>query len=778
MALPGVSPRTGGPIYGSSGDLPDWARAQDALSDDVEIVLSGDDPFDGAPRRDPLTGAMEIPLADGAIVVDLAPLGERAETEEFTENLAEHLSEWELQRIGSDLLEGIQQDDQSRQEWLQTRAKGLDLLGLKVEEAKGGLSGSSAPLEGMSTVRHPLLQEAVLKFQANAYSELCPAKGPAKVVTFGDQALDRDALASSLERDLNYYLTTTATEYYPDTDRMLWWVGYGGMMFKKIYSCPLRRRPVSEMVDAKDLIVSNAVTDMRNAPRVTHEISMRRSVLRRMQILGVYRDISLSDTPADPDVVDKKVAEIQGVAATNQNRPEDQDYALYECYCELSLPGFEHLDEEGEETGLPLPYRVTLEKDSGRILEIRRNWKDGDEDLVAHIPFVAFPFVRGMGFYGIGLLHILGNTTKAVTSAWRLMLDAGMFSNFPGFLFAKAAGRQMTNEFRVPPGGGAPIDTSGMPIRDAIMPLPYKEAGPSLMALTKDIAETGQRVGGTADAPVGEGVQNAPVGTTLALIEQGTKIEGAVHKRLHQAQGEELRLLTDLFRQDPEALWRTNKRSELRKDVTNTLKALEDYDIVPFADPSVPSRMHRLAKVAALKQLQAQSPMLYDGKAVDTVCLQEIGIGNPESLFAPPQAAPAPDPIMQAQLQLKARDLAIKEQKVASDIASEEKDRQLKENLATMQVAERIATHPGSLGAVEMAARTMPRLMSEASQPQAPQMQPPMQPQRQGFPPITQPERFRGLGDRVIPFRSPRPPAGDPNRAEQMARLARSLGGG
>ena len=453
MAIQGIAPRAGGPLYGDlSGRMP-WDGAH---LDDVEVVVDADPLSAAAPRKDPSTGAIEIPQDDGSVLVDFSPDVKAGESEDHSENLAGRLSESDLMRIGSQLLTAIQEDDQSRREWLENRAAGLDLLGLKVETARSVAGGSSAPVEGMSTVRHPLLQEAVLRFQANSYSELCPARGPAKVVNFSDQTATNDQLASALERDLNHYLTTTASEYYPDTDRMLWWLGYGGTMFKKVYACPLRRRPVSEMVDAKDLIVSDACTDLANAPRVTHQITMRRSVMKRMQILGVYRDTPLSGTPFDPDPVERKVGEIQGVDVSDMNA-EESDYQLYECYCELDVPGFHHIDDEGVKTGLPLPYRVTLERATGRVLEIRRNWREEDEDFLPRIPFVQYTFVRGMGFYGIGLLQILGNTTRAVTSAWRLMLDAGMFANFPGFLFAKSANRQMTNEFRVPPGGGAPI---------------------------------------------------------------------------------------------------------------------------------------------------------------------------------------------------------------------------------------------------------------------------------------------------------------------------------
>ena len=671
------------------------------------IVETSED--EAAPRLDPRTGAMEIPMPDGSVIIDLNPASKFGDGDEFSANLADYLPEYELSTIATSLLEGIGQDDDSRKQWLQDRAKGLDLLGLKIDSPKADVGSSAAPLEGMSTVRHPLLLEAVLRFQANAFGELCPADGPAKVVNYGDQTFVNDQLAESLERDFNYYLTTTAKEYYPGTDRMLWWVGFGGMMFKKVYNCPLKRRPVSEMVDAKDVIVSNYVPDLESAGRITHEITMRQSVMKRMQFLGVYRDVELGLPNEEADAVDRKIASVQGVKPIS-DRPEDQDYQLFECYCELDLPGFEDVDPETEEpTGIALPYRVTIEKNSRQILEIRRNWDEDDEQQNAKIPFTAFEFVRGMGFYAIGLLHILGNTTNAITAAWREMLDAGMFANFPGFLYAKSSGRQVSNEFRIPPGGGAQVDTGGMDIRQAIMPLPYKEAGPGLMSLTEHIAQTGQRLGGTADTPVGEGVANAPVGTTLALIEQATKIESAVHKRLHQAQAKELQLLVDLFRQDPQALWRQNKRCALKKNTQLTLMALENCDIVPQSDPNVPSRMHRLAKVATLGQIAMAAPGVLDAQKVVLLQLKEIGIDNPDQLLAPPQAGAQPDPIKMAELAIKGKKVNIDEMKAISGVQNEAANRRSKEQLAILELAERIATHPESYALVQQTLSGMPQ---------------------------------------------------------------------
>ena len=459
-------------------------------------------------------------------------------------------------------------------------------------------------------------------------------------------------MANAFQRDMNHYLTVTATEYYPDTDRMLLMLGFGGTAFKKVYFCPLRGRPVSESVDADDLIVNNNATDLQNAKRITHRTFMRPSTVKRLQILGVYKDIPLSTPKArDPDSYKRERNAQQGIAS-DDGRPEDRDREIYECYCELDIPGFEH-SWKGKDTGLEIPYRVTIDVSSKEVLSIVRNY---DEDT-AQLPearqnFVKYTFVPGMGFYDIGLLHILGNTTNAITAAWRELLDAGMYNNFPGFLMADTGARQNTNIFRVPPGGGALVKTGGMPITQAIMPLPYKEPSGALMNLVNNMAETGMRVGGTAEAIVNEGKQDAPVGTTLAMIEQAQKVLNSVHKRMHQAQSQEFTLLVRCFQENPESFWQKNRRPAMPWDEQTFLQALNDCELTPQADPNTASQTQRLMKVAALKQLSAASPALYDPIAVDTAALQALGWTNPTQFLAPQTGAPPPE-MIQAQAKMQ-----------------------------------------------------------------------------------------------------------------------------
>ena len=634
---------------------------QDPLdAEDMTVEIAEDGPKQDVDQHGNI---MSIELPDGSITFSLdgSPI-EKAEGRQtkWFDNLVEEIDQAELSMIAHNLMKGVQDDLDSRKEWIEDRAQGIKLLGLKIEIP--GLAGAAdgAPVEGMSRVRHPLLLEAVLRFQANARSELLPTDGPVKIREDNNNAnLQSDQLANDLENDLNHYLTSTAKEYYPDTDRMLLMLGFGGTAFKKVYYCPLRNRPVSESIDADDLIVNNSATDLSNAKRITHRIYMKSSTVKRMQILGVYRDIDLSDPKMIKwDAAQREKMAQQGIASESYN-PSDRDREIYEIYCELDIKGFEHT-KRGKQTGLDIPYRVTIDASTHEILSIVRNYDEDTKDLPeARSNFVKYTFVPGMGFYDLGLLHILGNTTNALTAAWREMLDAGMYANFPGFLYADTGARQNTNIFRVPPGGGALVKTGGMPISQAVMPLPYKDVGAGLMSLVENINQTGMRVGGTAEQAVGEGKQDAPVGTTIALIDQATKVLNSVHKRMHAAQSEEFALLVRCFRENPDSFWQQNKRPARKWDEETFLRALDQVDLVPQADPNTASQTQRLMKVVALKQIQAQNPSMYDPIAIDTAALQAVGWSNPEQFMIPASAQGTPPPEMQqkmAELQIKKQD--------------------------------------------------------------------------------------------------------------------------
>ena len=621
----------------------------EATASPEEVVVEIDEGGGDRPEFDIKGNILKIEHADGSVSVSLDgnPIERAAEnnTTEWFSNLVDRIEQDELSRISRELLEGIEDDLSSRKEWIEDRALGIKLLGLKVEIPNVQGASDGAPVDGMSKVRHPLLLEAVLRFQANARSELLPTDGPVKIRDDGNNVtLQKDQLATALERDLNHYLTSVATEYYPDTDRMLLMLGFGGTAFKKVYQCPLRNRPVSESVDADDLIVNNAATDLQNAKRITHRVYMRPSTVKRLQILGVYRDVELSAPKApDLDSVKREKNAQQGIEP-EATRPVDRDREIYECYCELDIKGFEH-KWKGKTTGLEIPYRVTIDVSSQEILSIVRNYDEDEEELpTARQNFVKYTFVPGMGFYDIGLLHILGNTTNAITAAWRELLDAGMYNNFPGFLMADTGARQNTNIFRIPPGGGALVKTGGMPLRDAIMEIPYKPPSGALMTLVENIAQTGMRIGGTSEQQVGEGKTEMPVGTTLAMLEQAAKVLNAVHKRLHAAQSEEFQLLIRTFKEHPDSFWQGNKKRASEWDEKTFLTAIDNFDFVPHADPNTASQAQRLVKISALKQLQQSNPGLYDPIAVETAALQALGWNNPEQFFLPPDQRNKPSP--------------------------------------------------------------------------------------------------------------------------------------
>jgi hypothetical protein len=742
---------------GLVGNLRQVLPEEDVVPQSDVIVEVLDDSQDSLVTDD--NGAiLEIEHPDGSLTISLdgKPIDDKRkerDTKDWYRNLAEDLPQATLSTIAQDLLRGIRDDLDSRQEWVENRAQGIRLLGLKLEIPGTQGSVDGAPIEGMSKVRHPLLLEAVLRFQANARSELLPTDGPVKVRNdSNDATLEQDQLANALQRDLNHYLTATATEYYPDTDRMLLMLGFGGTSFKKVYFCPLRNRPVSESVDADDLIVNNSATDLRNAKRVTHRTYMTPNTVKRLQILEVYRDVELSTPKAiDLDAYRREQESQQGVEQDSFN-PQDRDRLIYECYCELNIPGFEHR-YKSKETGLEIPYIVTIDESSQQILSIVRNYAEDDQKLpTAKRRFVKYTFVPGMGFYDIGLLHILGNTTNAITAAWRELLDAGMYNNFPGFLMADTGARQNTNIFRVPPGGGALVKTNGMPISQAIMPLPYKEPSGALMNLVTQMSDTGMRVGGTSEVMVTEGKPDAPVGTTLAMIEQAQKVLNSVHKRLHAAQSEEFELLTECFRENPDSFWMKKRRAAFPWDQKTFLDALDNYYFVPVADPNTSSQTQRLMKVLALKQLQSSNPALYDPIAVEIAALQSLGWSNPQQFMAPLDAQKDPPPeIMQAMnemqnktkeadarvldaqtratesaakiemeqartmaelqgggmdqekmlgLQVQAAEVEQRHQDGLLDAVNRKRDRESRERLAAIKLAEEVMRNPNSLGAV------------------------------------------------------------------------------
>lgn len=630
--------------------------------------------------RAPITDAdfEEVETPDGGVIVRIGtPLAlaqaarrETATEPDFYENLALDMDESVLASVAEDLVEAIEADIQARATWLANWENGVSLLGLEQKKPSAETTGGT-----VSKVDHPLLLESCIMSQSNSSAELLPAAGPVKIDNGGKSTAITDVLAMRLEKDVNTYLTVHRPEYYPDTEMMIFQRAFGGMGFKKLYHCPLRRAPVSDSVGAPDLVTDPQAKSIDSATRVTHRIKMSPATVKRMQYVGAWRDVDLQTPPENLNIAERKTASMMGINPST-HRQEDVDFTIYECCVLMDMPGDEHKDERGRVTGLPRPYIVTVEKDTRQVLEIRRNWVEDDEIFTARRRFVAFPYLPTFSFYAQGLLHILGNTNNALTAAWRMLLDAGMFANFPGGLYLKTGDRQQDNNFRAGPGQFAPVDGNGTDdIRKVMMAFPYREPGTATQGFVQHMADTGARVGGTAMIPVAEGKADAPVGTMLAALEQVSKMISAEHRRAHQAQSLEFQTLIVLIREKPEDFIKYYKREGFWT-VELLIQALDQYPLIPRADPNVPTQMHRIIKAMGLKQLEQLEPGRYDGQKVDAHIMRTaLGIDDPEEFFAPP-APPGqmpPDPSL-AIAQIVA-------QSEATKVASNERIKQLEGQL-------------------------------------------------------------------------------------------------
>lgn len=576
------------------------------MADAAEAIsVTIQDDYDSV-RYDPDAKILQTDTPDGGVVVEFG-VRQQAEDEEgeddFYRNLADDIDPATLTTIALDVVDGVKADDSSRKEHLQNIAAGIKLLGIKLESPKGTVGDSTSGVDGISSVTNPLLLDACLRGWAGAVGELLPATGPMKIRNDGNISKQADEQAERLERDMNHYLTEGAPEYYPDTSQMLLWgVYFGGCGIKKVYRCPMRRRPVSDSIPIEDFIVSDTTKDLGACGRITHVITMRPSVMKRMMHIGAYRDVPLTQPSSDTNPVKTQVAGVQGTTAQVQ-RPEDQPYTLYEVQCEIDIPEF--APEQFADESIPLPYIMTIDKDTMQVLAIRRDWEEDDEDCLRRKMYVKYPYVPGPGFYGTGLLNILGNSSAAMTAAWRESLDAGMYANFPGGVIAKLGGRQNTTRFTLSPGEFIPIETGDKSIKEVIDALPYRDVTPGLLNLMDKIIAQSKPLGGAAEIPSAEGLQNVPVGTMLAQIEQATKVISAAHKGMHTAQSEEFDLIIELFRQNPEDFWRNNKSAKKDQywDRAKFIEALDNHKLVPCADPNVPSHIHRVGKAVALAQL-------------------------------------------------------------------------------------------------------------------------------------------------------------------------------
>jgi hypothetical protein len=536
--------------------------------------------------------------------------------DEFNENLAENLDDDVLTELAGDLIGEYQSDIDSRKDWVQTYVDGLELLGLKIEER-------TEPWPGACGVYHPLLSEAIVKFQSETIMETFPAAGPVKTSILGQETRERIEAAQRVKEDMNYQLTEVMVEYRPEHERMLWGLGLSGNAFKKVYFDPNLGRQVSLFVPAEDIVVPYGASSLETSERVTHVMRKTKNELRKLQVMGFYKDVELDDPTDTLDEIEKKIAEQMGFKASQDDR-----YKLLEMHVYLDLPGYEDKDEKGKETGIALPYVVTIEKGTETVLAIRRNYHADDSNKQKRDHFVHYGYVPGFGFYCFGLIHLIGAFAKSGTSILRQLVDAGVLSNLPGGFKTKGL-RVKGDDTPIAPAEFRDVDVASGTIKDNIMTLPYKEPSQVLYTLLGTIVDEGRRFASAADLKVSDMSAQSPVGTTLAILERTLKVMSAVQARVHYAMKQEFKLLKNIIRDytpedyeyDPVEGPPRAKRS--------------DYDMVevlPVSDPNSATMSQKVVQYQAALQLAQSAPQLYDLPLLHRQMLEVLGIRNASKL--------------------------------------------------------------------------------------------------------------------------------------------------
>jgi hypothetical protein len=570
-------------------------------------------------------------LEDGNIAFGMStpPLEET----DFYDNLADILDNGDLTSIKNELMGSIDSDKESRSDWEKTYREGLEYLGMKYEER-------SRPFEGASGVMHPLLAESVTQFQAQAYNELLPSQGPVKTQVIGMTTPETEQQAARVQEFMNYQLMQVMREYDSETDQMLFYLPLSGSAFRKVYYDQNLGRAVSKFIPSEDLIVPYGATDLHSATRITHVINMSMNEIRKLQQIGFYRDVDLdygNVSPEETDEIQEEIDRIQGVEPSYSNNDMCQ---VYESHVELDIEGFEDVNLEGEETGIKLPYIVTIA--NGKVLSIRRNYKEDDQLKQRINYFVHYKFLPGLGFYGFGLTHMIGGLSKASTSILRQLIDAGTLSNLPaGF---KARGIRIRNDDQpLQPGEFRDMDAPGGSLRDAFVPLPFKEPSQTLLSLLGILVDSGRRFASIADMQVGDANQNAPVGTTVALLERGTRVMSAIHKRLHASQRIEFEILAKVFSEylPPSYPYNTANGNQ-------TIKALDfdqRVDVLPISDPNTFSMSQRVMLAQELLRTVQSNPEIHGPNGIYEAyrrMYSAMGVQDVEKLLPPP---PQPQPM-------------------------------------------------------------------------------------------------------------------------------------
>jgi hypothetical protein len=575
----------------------------------------------------PESVSMETP--DGGVVIDFDPNAMDEDGTEHDANLAEYIEESELNAISSELVSSYQSDRDSRGDWEETYINGLDLLGLKHADR-------TVPWDGACGVFHPLLTESVIRFQAQAIQELFPAAGPVKTAVVGALTVEKQEQANRVKDYLNYLLTERMTEYRSETEKMLFSLPLAGSAFRKVYFDPNMGRPCSMFVPAEDFVVSYGAADLTTCERATHVMKRSKNDVRKLQVSGFYLDVDLPAPNPDTGEIQRKYNELTGDSA---NYDMDSRHTILEIQVDLDLPGFEDT-EGGEPTGIGLPYVVSIDKSSRIVLSIRRNWYEDDELKQKREHFVHYQYMPGLGFYGFGLIHMIGGLAKSATSLLRQLVDAGTLSNLPGGLKARGL-RIKGDDTPIMPGEFRDVDVPGGAIRDNISFLPYKEPSAVLYQLMGDIVEEGRRFASAADVKVADMNAEAPVGTTLAILERTMKVMSAVQSRLHASMRRELRILSGIVRDFGP--------TEYPYELVSGELTLEDFDdrvdIIPVSDPNAGTMAQRIMQYQAALQLAAQAPDMYDLPLLHRQMLEVLGIRDTEDIIPDEDVINPSDPV-------------------------------------------------------------------------------------------------------------------------------------
>lgn len=592
-----------------------------------------------APLGMPTGPDIEIEIEDPEAVhigidgleIDLEP--KEPTSEDFDANLADFIDDGVLSTISSDLLDDFEKDQGDRKDWVQTYVDGLKLLGLKYEER-------TEPWQGACGVFHPMLTESVVRFQAEGIMETFPASGPVKTQMIGKETHEKEEASVRVQQDMNYQLTEVMTEYRPEHEKLLWSLPITGSAFKKVYFDPSKGRQVAVFIPAEDIVVPYGASSIEDSERVTHVMRKTKNEVLKLQEAGFYRDVELGDPSYELDDIEKQKAEEQGMSAIQDDR-----FRILEMHVNLDIKGFEHTNEDGEETGIALPYVVTIEKGTGEILAIRRNWYEDDILHIKRQHFVHYQYIPGFGFYGYGLIHLIGGYAKSATMLIRQLVDAGTLSNLPGGLKSRGL-RIKGDDTPIQPGEFRDVDVPSGSIRDNILPLPYKEPSQVLFALFQNIVEEGRSFASSGDMNVSDMSAQAPVGTTLAILERTLKVMGAVQSRMHYSMRQEFKLLKVIiadytpeeYDYEPEEGSRAAKKSDY-----------DDVDVIPVSDPNAATMAQKITQYQAVLQLAQSAPQIYNLPLLHRQMIEVLGVKNAQKLVPTEDDEIPTDPIQENQ---------------------------------------------------------------------------------------------------------------------------------